>query len=488
MESSGAMPTTTGNGALGQAAEGLRERLRGSLIMPEDDRYEDARKVWNGMIDKHPAMIARCAGPADVIQCMNFARELSLPVSVRGGGHNVAGTALCDGGLVIDLSEMRSVRIDPQRRRARVEAGARLRDLDHEAQAHGLAVPVGVVSRTGVAGLTLHGGMGLLLRKYGLASDNVVSADVVTADGRLLVADEDSHSDLLWALRGGGGSFGIVTSFEFQLHPVGPELNLALVLYPLEMAGRVLARFRAFMDAAPDEVMGVSVYWSAPDADPIPEDKRGAPVVVVLAAYSGPVEEGERVLLPLREIDVPIADLSGTMPYAVAQYALFDHEYPDGRRYYWKSIYLNHLNDDVIAVLSRYAANRPSPISSIDVWALGGAMGRVRPEATAFFKRDAPYMIGIEANWIDQADDAENLTWLRALYAELQSFSPGGAYLNFPGFYEEGEELIRTSYGGNYDRLRTIKAQYDPENLFGRAFSGGGAARPAASGSLAESS
>jgi FAD/FMN-containing dehydrogenase len=325
-------------------------------------------------------------------------------------------------------------------------------------------VPVGVVSATGIGGLSLHGGIGFLTRKYGLTSDQLVAADVVTADGQLRHTDEDHEPDLLWALRGGGG-VGVVTSFEFRAHPVGPDVWMGIVMYPVAEASHVLSVFRSLMARAPDELMGLALYWSAPEDEPVPPEQRGVPVVVLVGCWSGPIEEGERAIQPLRELGTPVVDLSGRFPYLEAQ-RLFDPDYPNGRRYYWKSTYLPHIEDEVIAVLDRYAASRPSPISSIDVWALGGAFARVRPEATAFFRRQDPYLLGIEANWTDAAEDEENLRWVRELFAEMQSFSDGGAYFNFPGFIEEGETQLRRSFGPNLDRLRSIQARFDPDALF----------------------
>jgi hypothetical protein len=447
------------------AIEDLRNALKGIAYIKETSGYDEYRKIWNGMIDKHPALIVRCEGTADVITAVKFAREHALPVAIRGGGHNVSGNAVCDDGLVIDLSLMRSVRVDPEQGVVRAEGGAKLGDIDHEAQAFGLAVPVGVVSRTGVGGLSLHGGMGFLTRKYGLTSDNLIGADVITAEGDLLIVNEESHPELLWALRGGGGNFGVVTSFEFRAHPVGPEVWMGIIFYPADKATKVMQFFREFMKKAPDEINAIAIYWNAPHEDTFPEEHRGKPVIVIGSCYSGPIEKGESAIRPLREVDVPLADWSGPMPYLAAQ-KLFDPEYPDGRRYYWKSIYLNNLDDEVIRTLNDYAAHRPSPISSVDVWALGGALGRIKPDETAFSKRNAPFLLGIEANWNDPAADSDNITWARSLYNAAAKFSPGGIYLNFPGFAEEGEDLLKKSYDGNFEKLQKIKAKYDPENFF----------------------
>lgn len=448
------------------AIDELRARVRGRLIRRGDEGYDERRKVWNGIINRNPALIVECTGTADVIAAVNFARDRILPISVRGGGHNVAGTAISEGGVVIDLSRMNSVRVDPLRKTARVGGGATLGQVDHETQAFGLAVPAGVMSRTGIAGLSLHGGLGLLTRHYGLTCDNLIAADVVAADGRVLVVDNQDHPDLLWALRGGGGNFGVVTSFQFRVHNVGPEVWMAIVMYPVEKASALLEFFREFMAQAPDELMALAVFWNTPHEEPIPEGARNVPTLILFACYSGPFDQGERAIQPLREIDTPLVDLSGPMPYLVAQ-QLFDPDYPDGRRYYWKSIYLRGLDDAVVQALAEHAARRPSPISSIDIWALGGAMNRVAPSATAFARRDAPFLLGIESNWDDPQQDEVNIAWAREVFRDMEHrFETGGAYLNFPGFAEEGEGLLKMSFDGNYTRLQEIKAKYDPANLF----------------------
>jgi FAD/FMN-containing dehydrogenase len=440
-------------------------KIRGQVVGRTDPAYDEARRVWNGMIERAPELVIRCSGTADVVAAVAFAREEGLPVSVRGGGHNVAGTALAEGGVVIDLSGMRNVSVDLDRQTARVGGGAKLGDLDHETQAFGLATPLGVVSRTGVAGLTLHGGMGFLTRKLGLSCDNLIASDVVIADGRLVHADHERNSDLLWAMRGGGGNFGVVTSFEYRLHPVGPEVFMVIAFYPAAVGPEALPAFRDFMADAPNELMAIAIYWSAPHEEPFPPEHQGQPMFVVGGCWSGPLEQAEEAVRPLRELGQPAVDLSGPMPFVVAQ-QVFDPEYPDGRRYYWKSIYLSELDTSTCELLDRYAASRPSPLSSVDVWALGGAMREEPAGGSAFARRDKPILIGIEANWDEAGGDEENLSWARDLYAELSERSRDGAYLNFAGFGEEGEELLRASFGANYERLREVKAKYDPENVF----------------------
>jgi FAD/FMN-containing dehydrogenase len=443
----------------------LRAAVRGGVVAPGDDAYNSACALWNGVIVRRPALFARCTGTADVIAALRFARERGLPVSVRGGGHNVAGSALCDGGVVIDLSPLSGVRVDASRRTVRAGGGARLGDLDHETQGFGLAVPVGVVSRTGIAGLTLHGGYGFLTRRLGLTCDSLVAADVVTADGEVLHVDEEAHPDLLWALRGGGGNFGVVTSFEYRAHPVGPEVYMAITLYPLADAPEAIRVFRDLMAGAPEELMGVGVLWSAPEEEFIPEHWRGQPVFIPAACWSGPLEQGEDIVRPLREIAPPVADLSGPMPYLAAQ-QLFDPDYPDGGRYYWKSIYLRDLDDATIEALIRHAAGRPSSHTTLDIWALGGAARREPAGGSAFTRREDPFLLGIEANWTAPEDDDANIAWAREVFRDMARFSPGGAYLNFPGFGEEGESLLRASFGPSYDRLRELKRRYDPDNVF----------------------
>ena len=446
-------------------ADALREQIRGEVIAEGDEAYDESRRVWNGVIDRRPALVVRCSGNADVIAAIAFARERGLPVSVRGGGHNVAGTAVCEGGVVLDLSAMRNVFVDVERKTVRAGGGARLGDVDHETQAFGLAAPFGVVSKTGIAGLTLHGGMGFLTRRLGLSCDNLISADVVTADGRLLRADAERNPELLWALRGGGGNFGAVTSFEYKLHDVGPMVFMAITFYPADAAKDGLRVFRDVISQAPDELMGVALYWTVPPDEPFPEESHGKPAFVLAGAWSGPLDEAEEAVKPFRELTTPIADLSSPMPFVVAQ-SLFDPEYPDGRRYYWKSIYLADAGDEVADLLDRHMATRPSPLSSIDVWALGGAMRNEPEGGSAFAKRDAPFLLGVESNWEDAADDDANIDWARRIIDEATALSPGGTYLNFPGFVEEGEQLLRETYGANYERLQKVKQEYDPDNLF----------------------
>ncbi|MBB1245678.1 FAD-binding oxidoreductase [Streptomyces durbertensis] len=440
--------------------------LKGRVVRPEDSAYDSARSIWNAMIDRRPALVVRCVDDKDVTASVDFARDLGMPLAVRGGGHGVAGQAVCDDGLVIDLSEMNEVEVDAERRTARARGGCTLGDLDRATQQHGLATPLGVVSRTGIAGLTLSGGMGWLRRRHGLSCDNLVSATVVTADGRLRVASEAEHPDLFWAIRGGGGNFGVVTSFEYRLHPLGPEVFLCFPHYPLSRAREVLRSCERYVSEAPDGVAPVGVLGRVPEAEEFPDEAHGQLFVALLAVYPGDPDEGERAVRPLREITEPLGDLSGRMPYVEAQ-SVLDADYPDGGRYYWKSLNVSELSDELVERLVTHVAASPSPASTIDVWFQGGAMARVGEEETAFANRADPYLLGLEANWEEEADSDANMTWVRGVFADLHgSFSTGGLYLNFPGFLEEGDKLLREGYGGNRERLAEIKATYDPTNLF----------------------
>ncbi len=438
--------------------------FRGELIQPEDPDYEQARRVWNGLIDKHPALIARCTSAADVIAAVSFARRHELLLSVRCGGHNVAGQAVCNDGLVIDLSPMRRVLVDPVRRTVQVQGGATLGDIDRQTQKFGLAVPIGVVSATGIGGLTLHGGIGWLMRKYGLTIDNLLSVEIVTADGQLRHASETEHADLFWAIRGGGGNFGIVTSFEFRAHPVGPQVWFLLTIYPISQAKQVLQFTRDFVAEAPEDLSLLATLWNAPNEEPVPKEYRQTPAIIVAGCYSGSPETAEQVIQPLREITTPIADLSRPMPFESVQ-TFLDADYPDGGLYYWKSAYLRELDEPALDVLIGHAAARPSPLSSLDIFFLNGAVNRVPADKTAFARRDMPYLVGIEANWMDPAQSDANLAWARNAFEDMQQFAHG-SYLNFPGFMEDADKLLQGAYETNYERLLAIKTKYDPDNLF----------------------
>jgi FAD/FMN-containing dehydrogenase len=418
------------------------------------------------LIDRHPALIATCTGVADIVAAVNFTREHDLLLSVRGGGHNVAGNAVNDGGLVIDLSAMRGVWVDPAMRTVRVQGGATWGDVDRETQLFGMATPGGLVSTTGVGGLTLHGGWGWLRRKYGYCVDNLLAVEIVTADGQVRTASETEHPDLFWAVRGAGSNFGVVTAFTFRLHPVGPRVAAAAPFYALEDAERVLPAWRDFMAAAPEEVSSSALFWGIPAVEAFPPELHGRAVHILVAAYAGDAAEGERVLQPLRELATPLLDLSGTMPYATLQGA-FDPFFPKGWLYYWKSLYLDRLDDEAIAAIIGYAADRPSSDALMALWHLGGgAAGRVAADATAFGSRGAPYLLSFDTTWTNPADTERNIAWTRSAWSDMRRFGSGGLYLNFAGFGEEKESLVRASYGANYERLAALKAQYDPTNLF----------------------
>ena len=449
-----------------QSIQTLEAKMHGTVVRPGDADYDEARAVWNGMIDRYPALIARCASVEDVIASLQFAREHNLVLAVRGGGHNVAGHSTCDDGLVIDLSPMNRVEVDPDKRIARVQGGATWGDVDAATQVYGLAAPGGVVSVTGVAGLTLGGGFGWLRNRYGLSCDNLIAAEVVTVDGQVIRASESENRDLLWGLRGGGGNFGIVTTFEFQLHPVGPEVMFAFVLHDgtgdhMKLG---LQFYREFCATAPDEASTIAVLGKVPPDPSFPEELHEHPYILFGGLYAGPVEEGQRVLQPLLDFGKPLLDFSGVKPYVEAQQA-WDADYPDGKRYYWKSLNLNRLDDEVIDRMVAHAHKQPSAHSTIDLWHIGGAVTRVSAEDSAFFGRQAAFLLSPEANWEHAEDDAENIQWLRDIMTDMQAFSDGSRYLNFAGFQEEGSEMIRKAFGPQYERLVALKQRYDPTNF-----------------------
>ena len=440
--------------------------LHGTLLRVEDTDYNEARSLWNGMISKKPALIVRCANVDDVVKAVDFARENELLVAVRGGGHGVAGSAVCEGGLVVDLSSMKSIQVDPGRRTVRAEGGVTIGELDKETQTYGLATPMGVVSETGIAGLTLGGGIGWLRRKHGLSCDNLLSVELVTADGRLLKASESENPDLFWGIRGGvGGNFGVVTSFEYRLHPVGPEVMFCLVFHDGKRMEEALRFYREYAQAASEEISSFVICGTVPSEEPFPEEAHGDPYVLFGALYAGEVEEGERATRPLREFGDPLVDFSGPMPYVEVQ-SMLDADYPDGGRYYWKSLYLNSLDDEAIACIVEHTSRRPSEIATVDVWHMGGAISRVGTKESAFGGREAPFLLGVEANWEDPEHDEANISWARVCVEDMRSFSGGGEYLNFPGFLEGGEDTLKATFGQNYERLVALKNEYDPTNLF----------------------
>ena len=444
----------------------LAERFAGELITPDHPAYETARRVWNGMIDRRPALIARCADADDVTLAVRFAAERDLPLAVRGGGHNVAGTAVVDDGIVIDLSSMRAVRIDDSRRTVHVEGGATWADVDAVTQPFGLATPGGVVSETGVAGLALSGGVSAQRRLHGMTIDNLVSAEIVLADGRQVHASADEHPDLHWAIRGGGGNFGVATSLELRLHELGPEVYGLNVFYPVEDAARVLAGWRDAVADAPDEITSAAFIWTFPVIPDLPEHLRGVPYVGVTAMYAGPVEEGERRMRDLRELSTPLLDMSGPIAYLDKQRSL-DAYFPAGLRYYWKALYLDGLPDAAVEQTVSWSNARPSDRTLVVIRHGGGAISRVGAEETAFGDRSSPFMLSIDTTWDDPADDERNIAWTRAYWQDAHRFSQRGkTYFNFPGLLEEGDSAVRASYGANHERLARIKAEHDPENLF----------------------
>jgi FAD/FMN-containing dehydrogenase len=445
----------------------LRRSVEGDVLVAGDHEYETARLVWNGMIDRHPAVIVRCTRNDDIVAAVRFARAHRVPVSIRGGGHNVAGHAVCDDGVMIDLSRMRGVQVDAPQRRARVEGGATWRDVDRETQAVGLAVPGGLISDTGVAGLTLSGGIGWLRSRHGLTIDNLVAADVVTADGRLVHASPDENPDLLWALKGGGGNFGVVASFEFVLHPVGPRLMFCAPLYPLTAGSGPIRFWRDFMADRSDEIGSLIEFSTIPHDPDYPERYWGERIYTVAAVYAGDADEGERVLEPLRTLADPVADFSSQMDYCDIQ-QLFDTLIPFGQyRCYWKSHYLSGLSDRAIDLILAGNAAPPSPNTLSSIWAFGGATARVAATDSAFGDRSMPYMLSIDSIWESARDDDVNIAWTQAFWQRMTPYSDRGRiYLNFPGLGEEGEQLVRRAYGANFARLAEIKRRYDPENMF----------------------
>ena len=446
------------------AVETLRTDVRGEVLLPEDENYDEARSVWNAMIDRYPAVIVRALGAADAAIAVRFAREHDLEIAIKGGGHNVAGNAVCDDGLVLDLSPMKSVRVDPERRTARVEPGATLHDFDREAQAHGLVTPGGFVSSTGVAGLTLGGGFGYLSRKYGLTADNLRSVDLVTADGEFVRASEDDHSDLFWALRGGGGNFGVVTSFEFDLHELGPTVLAGPVVWSFEDTPMVLREIAATMYDAPRELSCLFAIRHAPPAPFLPEEVHGELVLLAAVIYAGDPDDGREALAPLRGIGDPIADVVVPRSYVAFQ-SMFDEANAEGARNYWKSHYVDDLGDEAIETLCEHAASMTSPENVIGMLSLGGAIADKSASATAYPHRDAPWVLNITARWRDPEGEGRHVEWVRDAFDGMAPYSTGGVYVNFISA-GEGDERVRRAYRETYDRLTEVKAEWDPENVF----------------------
>ena len=444
--------------------QGLRGGLRGPVQLAGDPGYDETRAIWNAMIDRRPAIIARCIGASDVLACVRFAREHGIALSMRGGGHNIAGLALAEGGLLIDLSLMRGVWVDAAARVARAQGGCLLGDVDRETQLHGLAAVLGFVSATGVAGLTLGGGFGYLSRRFGWTSDNVRSIELVTAEGKLVHASEKENADLFWGLRGGGGNFGVVTGIDYELHPVGPEIYGGPVAWRAESAPEVHEAFCRLAREAPPELTLVTLIRKAPPAPWIDKTAHGQFVVLVLACYSGKPEEGEKLLAPLKSLGKPVGDVLQRRPYVTLQ-SLLDATQPKGRRYYWKSEYVAGVEPDLLARLREHGGRITSPHSAAIVFQLGGAIAHRPVDHSAVGNRDAGAVFNIAASWEKPEDDAANVEWARSSWRDMKRFSTGGTYVNFLNEEEAGER-IAAAYGKNLERLTAIKARWDPDNLF----------------------
>jgi FAD/FMN-containing dehydrogenase len=446
------------------AWDDLRARMRDRLILPEDDGYEEARHIWSGMTDKRPAAIASCADSDDVVAAVNFAREQQLLLAVRGGGHSIPGHSTCDGGLVIDLSPMKAISVDPVARTARAQGGVKWGELDAAAQRHGLAVTGGTNSDTGIAGLTLGGGVGWLERAFGYASDNLIAADVVLADGRQVRASEEENADLFWGLRGGGGNFGVATAFEYRLHPVGPVVLSGPIVYPLDQAREVAAFQRDFMRGAPDEISVFNVFLTVPPMAPFPEPLYGQQLLFVVPLYVGSIEDGERAIAPLRSLGRPIADAVEPMPYLMVQQT-FDAVLPRGIHSWSRIEYLRDLDGDAMAILADHITQAPSPQTHIIVGRMGGAIAKHASDATAFARRDEPYFAWILGVWPPEQPDEPGIAWTRQVSDALRPYVTGATYVNALG--DEGEARIRDAYSpATYERLVALKRKYDPTNLF----------------------
>jgi FAD/FMN-containing dehydrogenase len=449
---------------LGEVALGaMAASLRGQLVRPGDPTYDEHRRIWNGAIDRFPALIARCAGVADVITAVRFARETGLPVAVRSGGHSFPGQSVCDGGLVIDLGMMKGIRVDPQAHTVRAQAGVLLGELDRETQAFGLAVPAGIVTHTGLAGLTLGGGIGWLMRKFGLTIDQLLSVDLVTAEGEFVKASERENPDLFWGVRGAGGNFGIVTEFEFRLNPLGPTVTAGPIFWRMEESPNVLRFYRDWISDVSDELTTIVVHRKMPPLPVVPPELHGIPVVAVICCYAGPVEEGEKVVRPMKEFGSPVLDLCTAKPFVTHQ-AMFDPSFPAGWWYYFRSADLAELSDPVIDIVADHALRMTSPLTAFPIFQLGGAIGRVGGDETAFNGRTAGHTININATTATREGFEEEREWSRAFWTALQPYHTS-VYVNF--LMDEGEERIREAYGAErYDRLKALKRRYDPQNFF----------------------
>jgi FAD/FMN-containing dehydrogenase len=446
-----------------EALAALRAALGGQALLPGEPGYDQSRTVWNATVDKRPGLVVRCAGTSDIIQAMRFSRQHELLVAVRSGGHNIAGKAVADGAFLVDLSQMRSVRVDPAAKVAWVEPGATLGDFDRETQAFCLTAPTGINSTTGIAGLTLGGGFGWTTRKFGMSIDSLISADVVTANGEILRASEKQNSDLFWALRGGGGNFGIVTGFEFRLQTMGPQVLSGLLVHPFADAPKVLREYRSFVAQAPDELSVWLVLRKAPPLPFLPEQWHGKEVLIMAVCYAGDPSEGEKILAPLRKVGKPIADVIGLNPFAGWQQA-FDPLLTPGARNYWKSHDFSELSDGLLAKLTDFAGRLPTNECEIFIAGLGGAMGRVPAGATAFGGRGTKFVLNVHTRWQKIKDDKRCIAWAREFYDATKPFASGTAYVNF--LSEEDGDRLSSTYGNNFERLSEVKRKYDPENVF----------------------
>jgi FAD/FMN-containing dehydrogenase len=442
----------------------LRTRVRGPLIVPADATYDEARSVWNAMIDRRPAVIVRCLGVADVVASIQFARQHGVPLSIKGGGHNIAGLAVCDEGLTLDMSLMRGVWVDPAAKTARAQAGCLVGDVDRETQLHGLAAVLGFVSATGIAGLTLGGGFGYLSRSYGWTTDNLISVEMVTADGRVVKASERENDDLFWALRGGGGNFGVVTSFEYRLHPVGPEIIAGAIAWRAEDAPQVLDMYRKVALDSPRELTCVAGLRLAPPAPWLPKDVHGKPIAALFICHSGSIGDGEKLVAPIKAFGKPVGDIVQRRTYT-SQQSLLDATQPKGRRYYWKSEYLSEFQPDLMGGMIGHAAQISSPHSAILLFPFNGPLNALPESHSAVGNRNAAALINITASWEKAEDDARCIEWARAAWRDLRRFSTGGTYVNFLTEEEHGDR-IQAAYGANLPRLAQVKAKWDPGNLF----------------------
>jgi FAD/FMN-containing dehydrogenase len=459
------MSTEARQGISETAFEDLRSRFAGELLRQGDPGYDEARRIWNGAIDRRPGLIARCTGTADVIAAVRFARRHDLLVAIRGGAHNVAGTAVCDDGLVIDLSQMKGIRVDPNARRAWAQPGVLWGELDHETQTFGLATTGGIVTHTGISGLTLGGGIGWLMRKHGLTIDNLLSADVVTAEGELVTASDDENPDLFWGIRGGGGNFGIVTSFEYSLHPVGPTVLAGPIFFPMDEAPKIIGFYREFIASVPDEYTSVLNLRLAPAVPFLPQDLHGKPVIAVVSCYAGSVEEGEKIVRTLRKVATPLVDLLAPKPYTAHQ-AMFNPTVPHGWHYYWKSQELPELSDGATDVLVEHSMRITSPLSYTVIFQLGGAVSRIGEDETAYSHRDMGHNVNINGIWTADDEAAEeHIAWTRDFHAALERHAPEAVYMNFLG--DEGQDRVVAAYGeAKYERLVALKEKHDPTNFF----------------------